>query len=224
MHVLVNIVASLLEFDVDADRYSGLICDFLALWDRTEVPSHLDAGIEMLDALLVLPSPDPAVRLLLFQALLASFQRWRRRVRVDQRALLNELGQELGLGGAVQAPLAEDNTSERPEADDLRSALAGKTVAIYSLTEPAAVRARDFLLRSFDDVEIELSHDHVATDRLRSLARTAHLFVIATRSAKHAATTFIQAQRPPAMATLFPAGKGSASIIRSVYTHIGATA
>jgi hypothetical protein len=97
-----------------------------------------------------------------------------------------------------------------------RDALRGRTVAIYTLTESAAARARDFLLRNFDEVSVLLSSDHVATHRLASMAHSADLFVIATRSAKHAATTFIEAQRPPSRPPAYASGKGSVSLVRAV--------
>jgi len=224
VQVVVNISATLIASGLSIARYSQFVGDFHELWERIDSPSHLDAGLEMLDVLLLFPSPDPAARAFLLQGLLVSFQRWRRRIRPDQWALLSDLADELGAHDAVSA-LRDGSEIDGTPTDDpaQQTALAGKTVAIYTLTEPAALRARDFITKSFAGVHVELSHDHVASERLRSLARTSDLFVVATRSAKHAATTFIEAQRPDTSPILYSPGKGSASIIRTLYGYLSRT-
>lgn len=220
--VVVNIVATLLEAGVTGGQYVELVQDVRSLWDRIDSPAHLDAGLEMLDVLLLNPCAAPAERDLFLQSLVVSFRRWHRRARVDQWVLLEDLADELGASAAVEAirTAPEADTSVPAPERTYQRALVGRTVAIYSLTEGAALRARDFLQRSFDDVTVELSHDHVATARLRTLARTADVFVIATRSAKHAATTYIEAERTQGWPVLYPGGKGSASIIRSVFEFV----
>lgn len=222
LHVLVGVLATLFDLGLDSGRYTTVVQDFLALWERTDAPSHLDAGLEFLDLLVAAPAPDPDARLLVLQAMLQSVQRWRRRVRIDQWHLLDDLADELGVPNATAA-LRQDEGEPDATAIGLAEALDGKTVAIYSLTESAAQRAQEHLARHFRNVRVELAHDHVASDRLLSLARTADLFVVATRSAKHAATNYIQANRPTSLPIIFPAGKGSASIIRSVHGWIAAT-
>ena len=53
-------------------------------------------------------------------------------------------------------------------------------------------------------------------DRLRQLSRTADIVVMATASAKHAATGFIEGNRPKNLPILRPSGKGSASMLRAI--------
>ena len=220
VQVIANLAGLLLEIGLPAERYRQLVEDFCNLWERVDSPAYLDAAIDMLDVLLTQACPNPGAREALFRKLLASFQRWQRRIRPDQWALLAELASELGAADAVNAirPLADEiNPALRAPGRDV---FAGKTVAIYTLTEAAAARAAEFLTRNFDDVVVEVSNDHVASDRLRALARAADIFVVATKSAKHAATTFIEAQRPPDRPTLYAAGKGSASLLRALLSYI----
>ena len=220
VQVVANLAGLLLEIGLSAERYRQLVEDFCALWEQVDSPAYLDAAIDMLDVLLTQACPNPGVREALFRRLIASFQRWQRRIGPAQWALLAELASEIGASAVVEAI--------RPPADEhglalgapARDALAGKTIAIYTLTNAAAARAAEFLTRNFDNVVIEVSNDHVASDRLRSLARAADIFVIATRSAKHAATTFIEAQRPPGRPILYAAGKGSASLLRVLFSYI----
>ena len=221
VQVVANLAGLLLEIGLPAERYRQLVEDFCNLWERVDSPAYLDAAIDMLDVLLTQACPNPGAREALFRKLLGSFQRWQRRIRPDQWALLAELASELGASDAVKAirpPRRRNPDGARPPR---RATLfAGKTVAIYTLTEAAAARAAEFLTRNFDDVVVEVSNDHVASDRLRALARAADIFVVATKSAKHAATTFIEAQRPPDRPTLYAAGKGSASLLRALLSYI----
>jgi hypothetical protein len=220
VQVVVNLTGLLLEIGLPTERYRQLVEDFCAVWEQVDSPSYLDAAIDMLDVLLTHACPNAGVREIFFRKLLVSFQRWQRRIRPDQWALLADLASDLGASEAVEAVRPTADESGTTFAPPTRDALAGKTVAIYTLTDGAAARAAEFLTRNFDNVVVEVSNDHVASDRLRSLARAADIFVIATKSAKHAATTFIEAQRPPGRPILYPAGKGSASIIRALFSYI----
>jgi hypothetical protein len=220
VQVVANLAGLLLEIGLSAERYRQLVEDFCNLWERVDSPAYLDAAIDMLDVLLTQACPNPGVREALFRKLIASFQRWQRRIRPDQWVLLAELASELGASEVVKAVRLPEDEADGAHAAPTRGALAGKMVAIYTLTDPAATRAAEFLTRNFDDVVVEVSNDHVASDRLRTLARAADIFVVATRSAKHAATTFIEAQRPPGRPIVYAAGKGSASLIRALFSYI----
>jgi len=217
VQVIVELVGTLLEIGMSARRYRQLIGDLRDLWDRVASPASFDAGIDMIDVVLTHACPDIGIRDSLLQAVIASFQRWRRRVRPDQWAMLADMAADAGWPD-VSAMRPSDEEAENAVATPLRRALAGRTIAIYTLVESAGSRARDFLLRNFDDVTVEVSSEHVASDRLRTLARAADTFIVATRCAKHAATTFIEAQRPPDSPVCYAAGKGSASLIRALFT------
>jgi hypothetical protein len=222
VQVVANLAGIILEIGLPAERYRQLVEDFCNLWERVDSPAYLDAAIDMLDVLLTQACPNPGVREVLFRKLIASFQRWQRRIRPDQWMLLAELASELGASEVVKAIRPSEAEADGAGAAPNRRALAGKMIAIYTLTDPAATRAADFLTSNFDDVVVEVSNDHVASDRLRTLARAADVFVVATRSAKHAATTFIEAQRPPGRPIVYADGKGSASLIRALFSYISA--
>lgn len=217
--VVVTLIGTIYELGVAADRRRELVDDFIALHARVDSAAHLDAALDLFDIVLTFAAADTAPRDASFAMLLNALQRWRRRVRPDQWLIARDLVAEAGAGEALdQLVPAEDPDVEEADRSQ-RGALRGKTVAIYTLTESAAIRARDFLVRHFDDVEVVLSSAHVASDQLASLANSADIFVIATRSAKHAATTFIEAQRPPKRPPLYAAGKGSVSLIRAVLSE-----
>jgi hypothetical protein len=106
-------------------------------------------------------------------------------------------------------------TSDAKAEKSLAAALAGKSVAIYTLTEGAARDARDQLRTLAPDLRVDLNHDHVGTRGLAALAARADLFVIAALSATHAATDFIRAIRSSEHLANAP-GKGAAGIVRKV--------
>jgi hypothetical protein len=214
--VLVTLVGFLFELGLSAERRRELVDDFTALYARVDAPAYLDAAIDMLDIVLTFAAGDDLARDATLSTTLAALRRWRRRVRRDQWLIVLDLANEGGAADEVRR-LMPDAAEGLEEAGVFSpETLRGKTVAIYTLTEPAAVRARDFLVRNFDGIVVSLSSDHVATDRLAALAHSADIFVVATRSAKHAATTFIESQRPLTRPPVYASGKGSVSLVRAV--------
>jgi hypothetical protein len=67
---------------------------------------------------------------------------------------------------------------------------------------------------------VSLCHDLDASKRLKQLAKQTDVFVMVTASAKHAATSAIEDNRPAGMPLLRPAGKGSASMLRVMREHL----
>ncbi|HMR94324.1 MAG TPA: protein DpdD [Microthrixaceae bacterium] len=218
--VTVTLIGTILEIGTAADRRRELVHDFIALHARVDSAAHLDAALDLFDIVLTFAAADTAPREASFAMLLNALQRWRRRVRPDQWLIARDLAAEAGAAAAVGELVPAEEVELEDTDRSQRDALRGKTVAIYTLTESAAVRARDFLLRNFDDVDVVLSSARVASDQLASLAKSADVFVIATRSAKHAATTFIEAQRPPNRPPAYAAGKGSVSLIRAALAGV----
>ena len=71
--------------------------------------------------------------------------------------------------------------------------------------------------KMFPRADVRISNDHGGSVKLKSLARESDFFVVATRSAKHAATEFIKANRGRGKSDLiYPNGKGSSSIISAL--------
>jgi hypothetical protein len=101
------------------------------------------------------------------------------------------------------------------KADNKWDRLKGKTVALYTLTDTSARQAKQALENLVPEIQVELSNDHVCTARLQTLARNADLFVVATASAKHAATDCIMRYRGGAPLT-YAAGRGFSSFLRAI--------
>ena len=92
--------------------------------------------------------------------------------------------------------------------------LAGKLIAIYTLTESAGLRAKKIIETLFQGSKVTLNSDHVETDRLKQLARNSDFFVFASKSSTHQA--YYTAKKYHSRDLLMPTGKGSASIVSKI--------
>ena len=175
--------------------------------------------------LAIYPCPDKEARLRFLQIVAATFQRFAARgqhVRPQQLYLLRGRCRELGHPELLEAvPTIDAGESSDGEAEALGFAsLQGCTVALYTLTESVGQRVRAFLKDACPDVAVELSYDKVCTERLKAAAQNADVFVMATASAKHAATGCIETNRPKERPLLRPAGKGSASMLSAIAAYL----
>jgi hypothetical protein len=129
--------------------------------------------------------------------------------------LVQDMGQEEALSDLVSELFVTETVSDDIE-KDVYAALSQLSVAIYTLTEAVGDRVKRILEYNAPGVRVSISHDKVGTTRLGQLAGNSDLFIMATASAKHAATQFIESKRSKDLPILRPAGKGSASMLRSI--------
>ena len=93
-------------------------------------------------------------------------------------------------------------------------------IAIYSLDEAASRRAAEILKTLHPGWEIETNADPVCTDRLKSLARKAHVFVFAWRSSKHAAFYCVKASTKRENLVM-ARGIGTTSLVTAAVEFLG---
>jgi hypothetical protein len=175
----------------------------------------------MIDAMIESPCPEEGLRSVLLSDVLGLIQKYWRRVDPAQRELFTLLCQDLGQPEMANA--LRTQAAVGAEIDQDASALAslnGRSVAVYSLTERAARHLQRIVLDQAPAATVYLTHDKVGSTQLRQLARNADIFIMATASATHAATGFIQANRDPARPLLRPDGKGVGSMLRSLISHL----
>ena len=96
--------------------------------------------------------------------------------------------------------------------------LNGKQVAIHTLLEPTALRVKQ-ALQERCQCEVVVNFEHDGSPQLQQLAESADIFIIVTRSAKHAATKFIEQHRQ-GKALLRPKGRGSSGILATIQQFI----
>jgi hypothetical protein len=107
------------------------------------------------------------------------------------------------------------------ETDLLKQKIQGKVIGIYTLTESSGLRAQQFLQNWIPGLDVRVSNDHGGSDHLRNVARQSDYLIVAAKSAKHAATDFIKAERPADKSPLiYPAGKGSSSIVDAFFKSL----
>lgn len=210
-----TILESQLRVGLTDDEYGELMDQLTLLWERRG--SRATAGwlADVYEQLDLHPGPaEPAVAFVS-----ATLQRVAERAsRIDEVVLE---GLRIGATALAGAELAERTLPDRPEEettaqDEVGRSLVGKTIAIYTLDPQVATRARDAILRRFPRVHVELDASLVSTPTLVNLARTADYFILAVRSAKHAATDAIGANRPPDLPLIWPRGRGSTRMVQAL--------
>ena len=194
---------------LSTDQYRFCLDCVAFRWEKSVAPSAAVWAGDMLEALIDQPCADPSSRLTVAANLVRRLAPYTDRIDAGILESIRDLAGVLQLEHELPAPAQRAQTRGR-------SALANLRIGLYSLTPGALTRAKDALEVRYEGVSVETRSDRVASDGLRHLARNADVMVVAWRSAAHAATDCISANRPTEMPTLRPAGKGSASILASV--------
>jgi hypothetical protein len=201
-------------------RYSEILEGLASVLESVGTPAVVTIVLEALDVVLWVATPSEPVRRA-FAARAASIlaRWWHRTDRADQVLALGLLG-DLGVGDTLP-PVRPTETSG---GIDPWQGLAHRSVAIYSLNSSAAHRVAAVLGRLCPDVRVSVFSDLVGgSAALREKARSADLFVIVKGAAKHAATEYIEAQRPREAATVYPVGQGSSSILAAIRVSLSST-
>jgi hypothetical protein len=198
---------------VSPSEYDEIVHQLGTAAESVASPAVVDLALDAIDMLVNAPCPDISERQGFAVRVATLCQRWFRRIDAAQWALLRSLTAELGLSDAVQPPAADDAATDRTD----WTALAGRRIALYSLRDSALRRTMAILRELCPGVRVEAFDDHVGgSPALRAASATADIFVIAWAAAKHAATQFIEANRPKDLLTLYARGQGSASLLTAI--------
>jgi hypothetical protein len=193
----------------------GAVLDAVeALFDRCASAQHIAWMLDVVDLLILHGKGGEVIGNGLFTRCIQVLAAHGHRIRPEQWMLAEVLAGELGPHFIIP-----ERKCAAPDRVELVTPLAGAFIGIYSLTEKAAERAGRMVERVFQARRVETNSDKVATDRLRSLAGKADILVVATGSAKHAATDAIQAVRGNSRPTLYPSGRGCSSIVRALLEY-----
>lgn len=214
--VLIRIAEASVELGVAPSEYAEVITQLQRGLDLIASPSASSAALETLDMLVGAPCPNEVARQGFVAYTIGFFTRWYRRIDTSQWSLLLRLGEELGV--PIEVP---DVARLEQEAVSVWDALNDKRVALYSLRE-SVIRRVELVLRELcPSIHVQTFADRVGgSPALRTAAATADVFVVATAAAKHAATIFIDANRPKDRATLYARGQGSASLLEALRAHL----
>jgi hypothetical protein len=191
------------------------------LWHSIAAPRHFDWVLSMLDLLIDTGAQQHTSLTPILATIADSSRLWARRISDDQWSLLKLLASDLGLSELVGRIRPEPEEATKDAIPDIRGVLAGKSIAVYSLTERIARRFGQLAEQAFDRIKIHYVHDKTLTDRMKSLAQSADIFIINTWDAKHAATNGIKQSRPVAKATIDSSGKSASALLQSLSAFVG---
>ena len=207
----------LLEFGVAPARFDELV-ELLRLgWDPFLTDADIEVGLDAIELLAPYRSTASAALDSFARPLLARIGPHNVH-RIPDAALevAADLAREFGIGMEVARPDSPDHADGRVSPNSLD----GTVLALYSLMEGAMERAAGVLRRRHPGLVVVTLAEHVASDELRGVARTADLVVVMDRAAKHAATDALRLARG-SRPLRFAAGKGSTSLIVAAEEGLG---
>ena len=205
-----ELLQAMLELGPEPNDYALLLDDMADVLPSVPGRADVELLVELVEITVDNDSPDPESRTRLWVKIVEGLRSVQSLLSVEQRALINDMGPVFGVDEVL--PVSPETHGEIAD----RNELADKTVTIYTLNEPVARRTCRLLEVLYPGIRVDIANDTVATQGLQELARRADVFVVCWRSATHAATEFIKRHRPGDALTLYAAGTGSSSILRSL--------
>ncbi len=220
-----TLLMAILEAGAGPEVYAETLDALQEIWRKFGSATRLDWALDTLDFLAAANASVPNSRGRYFDAVRESFTREYRRVRTEQWKVFEWLAQDLGRAGEIESLSPRTSQPNQADGRDNEHPLMKKVVGIYTLTESAGARAKSILEVLYPGADVRLNHEHGGSERLRSLAREADYFIVATQSATHAATGFLKNKRPnEKSALIYPTGKGSSSIVSALRNALEAEA
>jgi hypothetical protein len=208
MQALVGLGPSKNDYVEALDAYVEILA-------ANNAPSNIDWALNATEILALHASPDNELRLRFFVAVVEMARTHAHRLKPAQYEILSLLAKDYDCTDLLDAfPSKEEGYAEADTHADFTG-----LIGIYTLTDPAGKRARQFLRKLLPLARVELNADLVATDKLNHLAANADIFVFAWKSSKHQAYYAAKEARGNRK-ILLPLGKGSASILDSVIGEI----
>ena len=206
---------ALLSIGNSTSDYQKLLNSLTTLFTEGTGTNNLYLLLELIEALLRHPCPDPSAREAFWLNALAVLEPLRLRLEPVQLASLAALAELLGW---PDSPFSDTETIAQ---DEFAPKLANLRIGIYTLTESAARQAASVLTRLEPSTRVQISSDQVGSAKLKALAVNSDLLIITSLSATHAATDFIRANRPSGKPICWAAGRGFTSIVRAVEEFFG---
>ena len=208
----------LLNNSYNKPNYEDALQAVEMLLEKVSSTQSYDAVLELMDLLLDKPCPSlDAQKSLWLNIQKFALKKWHRLDPLMMKLTLLIAREVLGTGAEEAFP---DNYQQKHDEEEIEKQypdLSGKMLAIYSLTEGSAKRAKEILEALFDGILIHLNHDHVATSSLLNLAEKAEYFIFSAKSAKHQAFYAVSKIRSD---LIYPKGKGASSIVREFVSKV----
>jgi hypothetical protein len=216
-----ELASGLMQALIDAgpmtQDYTEALDAYSEILNANNAPSNIDWALNAAEMLAMKASPDKEARLRFFLAVVDMSREHAHRLNSVQRGMLPLLAKDYSCPELLNSFPAEPENAPPSEIAN-HTNFAG-LIGIYTLTETAAIRARQFLRNLLPNARVEINSDLASTDRLKHLASSSDIFVFAWKSSKHQAYYAAKDARGD-RETLLPLGKGSASILECVLGEI----
>ena len=212
LEATLDLLGAILTLGASPDTYCDLIDLCEMTWNKAASPAAVDWAIDTCYTLAYHPVAVTDRAMGFLQIVAARLRGWTQVLDATVRSSLRFVSEILDVELDAVLPKTESSPAET---ENPWLELNGKMVGIYTLTESAARQAERALLKFSPGVKVELNSELDCSASLKSLARNADVFVLVKRSAKHAATDCVQANRGGGPLVV-PAGKGVSSILRSI--------
>jgi len=209
------LIQALLSLGPSKDDYVEAVDAYSEIVSANNAPTNVDWALNAAEVLALYATPDKESRLRFFMAVVDLARSYTHRLKPAQYAILSLLAKDYDCDSLLEAfPIETGGQTQAVQDSDFNG-----LIGIYTLTEPAGHRARQFLRKVLPKAEVEVNSDYVATDKLRHLANAADIFVFAWKSSKHQAYYAAKEARGSRQ-ILLPLGKGSASILDCVLSEL----
>lgn len=198
----------------EAYQQAGAMLELIV--ERASSFRNLPALGELIELFLDAPVQDRATLTSLWLSVQSFVSGIWARLDPTTRTVMRNLATDVLEEGAERVFPAEKDRGAADAENELPD-LSGARVAIYSLTEGAARRAKQMLETLFAGIRVEICHAYTATDKLVNQAKQADYFIFSAGSATHQAFYAVSAQRRD---LIYPTGKGAGSMLNAFIAHV----
>ena len=197
----------------DDAAYRQAVDTIAKIFEAIRSPQAIGWALDVCDSLALRRTRDADARLRLLTAVVQACREFSARLEPLQIRQLQLLASEARLELPPLGPAPSDALVADPSDEP------SYRVAFYSLDEAATQRAANLLRVQHPTWVIDTNADHVCSERLKSLARHAQVFVFAWRSSKHAAYYCVKANSPKNNLVM-ARGVGTTSLMAAAVEHL----
>jgi hypothetical protein len=223
LSIYLDLLTSVLSIGLTKNEYDDVVSFGISLWKMAASYTNLSWGLDVIETLILYPCLNAERRLNFLNELnqqLGVFSRFMKTSDWEMIKLLHiDLREFETWKGIKEAYLVEEKNHDG-YSWSIWDKLEGKSIGIYTLMDRVSLRVKSFLDSKVQDIKVQTNNDKVGTDALRILSRSTDLLIVVTASAKHAATLFIQSERPSNLPLILCHAKGSSSMLRELEKHI----
>ncbi|MGG3471334.1 protein DpdD [Neobacillus pocheonensis] len=218
-----DLLTALLSVGLTRKEYEDVVSSAIDLWKMSSSYTNLNWAIDVIEVLIVYPCLNNEIRLTLLKELNRQLGNFSRFIKTSDWEMIKLLHMDLRKFEEWKGIKEAYRVEEKHNDGDLESVwdkLEGKSVGIYTLMDRVSQRVKTFLDSKVQNINVHINNDKVGTDALKILSRSSDILIVATASAKHAATLFIQDERPSNLPLILCHAKGSSSMVRELEKYI----